>query len=121
MHTTTTDRRLVDTNFVLRLYDVAASGGRTLITRGYLKASHLRSHAQLTRLPLGKPVTYTIPLWHVHYRVAAGDHLELRLQSGEQDCCLSAAPAVTQPLLPLTVSVATGAEGSTLTLPVSPR
>src|SRR5207253_590910 len=33
----------VDTNFVFHLYDVTASGTKTLVTRGYLKASHYKS------------------------------------------------------------------------------
>ena len=108
---------LVDTNFVFHLYDVAPGGAETLVTRGYLKASHRRSHAAPERIPLGTPVEYTVPLWHVHYQVAAGHHLVLRLQSGEEECCLSATPAAAQPLLPLTVTVHTGRGASALTLP----
>jgi uncharacterized protein len=112
--------QLVDTNFVLHLYDAAPSGKQTLITRGYLKASQYLSHTYPARIPLGRPVDYSIPLWHVDYRVAAGHHLVLLVETGEQSCCESSAPALSQPLLPLTVTVATGRGGSTLTLPVSP-
>jgi hypothetical protein len=43
------------------------------------------------------------------------------LESGDRNCCLSAAPALAQPMLPLTVTVETGRAGSTLTLPVVGR
>jgi uncharacterized protein len=109
----------VDTNFVVHLDDVAPSGGRTLVTRGYLKASQYRSHSQPARLPLGRAVDFPVPLWHVHYRVAAGHHLELLVESGEQSCCLSAAPALAQPILPLSVAVRTGSGGSSLVLPTA--
>ena len=95
------------------------AGSRALVTRGYLKASQYRSHTYPATIPLGQPIDYTVPLWHVDYRIAAGHHLELLLESGEQSCCLSAAPAAVQPLLPLTVTVATGAGGSTLSLPTT--
>src|SRR5207244_2673846 len=101
------------------LYDVSPSGGRTVITRGYLKASHYRSQTYATPIPLGKPIGYNIPLWHIDYRVAAGDHLELFVESGDKNCCLSDAPVAAQPLLPLTVTVATGASGSSISIPVA--
>ncbi len=109
----------VDTNFVFHLYDVTAAGTKTLVTRGYLKASQYKSHSDPATIPLGRPIDYTVPLWHVDYRIAAGDHLELLLESGEQSCCLSAAPAAAQPLLPLAVTVATGAGGSSLRIPTT--
>jgi predicted acyl esterase len=108
---------MVDTSFVLHLYDVDPSGHERLVTRGYLKASHRRSHTDPTAVPLGRAVDYVIPLWHVHHRFAAGHHLVLRLLGGEESCCLTAAPAAAQPLLPFTVTLATGAGGSTLTFP----
>lgn len=108
----------VDTNFVVRLDDVSPSGDHVGVTRGYLKASHLRSHSYPAHLPLDVPVEYDVPLWHVHYTVAAGHHLELLLESGDKECCLSSAPAVVQPLFPLTVTVRTGAGGSVLSLPL---
>jgi predicted acyl esterase len=111
--------QLADANFVFHLYDVTTSGTRTVITRGFLKASQYRSHALATNVPLNKPISYTIPLWHINYRIAAGDHLELFLESGDRNCCLSAAPALAQPMLPLTVTVETGRGGSTLSLPVT--
>jgi predicted acyl esterase len=110
----------VDTNFVVHLTDIGPSGNRTLITRGYLKASHLSSHEVPAVLPAGQLVTYRVPLWHVHYRVAAGHRLELWLGNGENDCCFTSAPAAAQPRPPLTVAVATGPSGSVLDLPVTP-
>jgi predicted acyl esterase len=111
--------QFVDTDFVVHLYDAAPSGTQTLITRGYLKASQYLSHSYPARIPLGRPIDYSIPLWHVDYRIAAGHHLVLLLETGEQSCCESSAPALSQPLFPLTVTVATGRGGSTLTLPVA--
>jgi uncharacterized protein len=110
---------LVDTNFVVHLYDIAPSGEQRLVTRGYLKASHRASHAHRVAIPLGNAVDYAVPLWHVHHRIAAGHRLSLVVRSGERNCCLSAAPALLQPLLPLRVSVATGAGGSTLHIPAA--
>ena len=107
----------VDTNFVVHLYDVAPSGAKTLITRGYLKASQRLSHTTPSTLPLDAPLDYDVVLWHVHQRVAAGHHLALLVESGEQSCCLSGAPALSQPLLPLTVTVHAG----TLRVPVAPQ
>jgi predicted acyl esterase len=109
----------VDTNFVVHLYDESPSGGRTLITRGYLKASHRWSHSILDTIPLGPALEYRVPMWHVNYRVATGHHLVLTLGSGDPECCLSAAPALAQPLRPLKVTVATGTGGSSISLPVS--
>ena len=111
---------MVDTNFVLHLFDVAPSGTQTLMTRGYLKASQYRTHAMSSSIPLGARIDYRVPLWHVHWRLDPGHHLVLTLASGESNCCLSAAPALAQPLLPLRVTVATGASGSTLVLPLTP-
>ncbi|HEY2427520.1 MAG TPA: CocE/NonD family hydrolase, partial [Acidimicrobiales bacterium] len=54
-----------DTNFVLHLSDVAPGGATTLITRGYLKASHYRSQSHPATLPLGQAIAFTIPLWQV--------------------------------------------------------
>ena len=42
-----------DTNFILRLWDVAPNGNRQLITTGYLKASHRELDERTDR---GQPV-----------------------------------------------------------------
>ena len=65
----------VETNFVFHLFDVGPDGTQTNITQGYLKASHLVSHSFRTIIDLNRAITYTIPLWHIHWRLAAGHSL----------------------------------------------
>lgn len=48
-----------DTNFIAKLYDVAKNGSRTLMTSGYLKASHRELNEEKS--------TYGEP-WHPHNR-----------------------------------------------------
>ncbi|TQN42856.1 hypothetical protein FHU33_2265 [Blastococcus colisei] len=51
-----------DTNFILRLWDVAPGGGRQLITSGYLKASHRELDERTTEGNPHHPHTRAVPV-----------------------------------------------------------
>lgn len=112
----------VDTNFVLYVHDVAPDGTELYVTKGYMKASHRRSHSYQTIIDLGKPAEYRIPLWHIDWRLAKGHRLRLQLTAGDHardnGAGVSAAPAPLQPIPPLRVGIAVGKGGSSLTLPI---
>jgi uncharacterized protein len=112
----------VDTNVVVEVYDVGPGGGERLVTTGYLKASHRSGHDAAEILPAGEPIELAIPLWHVHWRLEAGDRLRVEIKADGGSCCFAsatqAAPTAADVVVPLTVELATGMGGSTLTLPV---
>jgi predicted acyl esterase len=83
-----------DTDWVIKLADVAPSGKETLVTQGYLRASHRKllparstkgspyhRHAHPTPIQPGRYYSYDIAVWPTAYRLAAGHRLQLRLTS----------------------------------------
>jgi uncharacterized protein len=68
-----------DANVVVKLCDVGPDGFSTLITTGWLRASHRESHEHPEPLPAGEFVELRIPLWATAYRVAAGHRLQLSI------------------------------------------
>ena len=56
-----------DINFVVKLCDVAPDGGSRLITTGWLKGSHWRSHERAEAIPIGEEIAVTVPLMTTSY------------------------------------------------------
>lgn len=85
-----------DTNFIAKLYDVAPNGSRTLMTSGYLKASHYELneeksvygepwHPHSRNLPItpGEIREYAIRLYPFSFLVKPGHKIELELACNE--------------------------------------
>jgi putative CocE/NonD family hydrolase len=101
-----------DGNLVVRLEDVAADGSSSVVTTGWLRASHRLGHEHPVALQPGTPYDFTVPLWPTHWNVAAGHRLRVSVSSGDLATIEPNAP-------PGTVSVLAGVGGSRLTLPVA--
>lgn len=100
-----------DGNLVVRLMDVAPDGTSTLITTGYLKASHRLGHAKAAPVVPGRAETYRVQVWPTDWRLAKGHQLRVSVSSGD-------VPRI-EPDAPLgTVTVLTGRGGSSVDLPV---
>lgn len=100
-----------DGNLVVRLMDVAPDGTSTLITTGYLKASHRLGHNQAVPVVPGKAETYRVQVWPTDWRLAQGHRLRVSVSSGD-------APRI-EPDAPLgTVRILTGSGGSSVEVPV---
>lgn len=133
-----------DTDWIAKLADVAPDGSETLITNGYLRASHraldaarsrpnvpYHTHTNPTPIEAGKTYVYDIEIWPTAYELAAGHRLQLRLTSEDVPTHAPASiqldrnnPAATQviPLMPAINSVELGGgDPSSLILPVQPR
>ena len=85
-----------DTNLIAKLYDVDPSGKRTLMTSGYLKASHreldeTRSkpgepwhpHNRAIPVPPGEIIEYAIRLYPFSFLIKAGHRIEMELACNE--------------------------------------
>ncbi|MDB5742268.1 MAG: X-Pro dipeptidyl-peptidase [Polaromonas sp.] len=85
-----------DTNFIAKLYDVAPNGLRSLVTSGYLKASHreldeVRSrpgepwhpHTRALPVPPGEIIEYAIRLYPFSFLIKAGHRIQLELACNE--------------------------------------
>lgn len=83
-----------DTDWIAKLADVGPDGSETLITNGYLRASHreldpLRSregvpyHTHMNPAPIeaGEVTVYEIEIWPTAYQLAAGHRLQVRITS----------------------------------------
>ncbi len=130
-----------DTDWIVKLADVAENGSETIISNGYLRASHraldtarsregvpYHTHIDPTPITAGERYRYDIEIWPTAYELPAGHRLQLRLTSYDVP---THAPAsirldrrnllATQikPMLPAFNSVATGGDDpSYLLLPV---
>jgi hypothetical protein len=80
-----------DAHYYVELLDVAADGTEFLVTNGFLKASHRRSHRTPEPVPPRKRETYTVKLRADHWRFVAGHRVRLRL-SGASSSMLSPVP-----------------------------
>ena len=65
----------------VRLNHVHPDGASTRITWGVLNLTHHASHADPTPLTPGQPITVTLRLDHIAYRVPAGHRLRLAVSS----------------------------------------
>lgn len=83
-----------DADWIVKLADVGTDGSETLITNGYLRASHreldaarsreavpYHTHVNPTPIEPDQPVAYEIEIWPTAYELAAGHQLQLRLTS----------------------------------------
>lgn len=100
-----------DGNLVVRLSDVAPDGTATLVSTGWLRASHRNGHTQPARVTPGKPETYRIQVWPTHWRFAAGHKLQISISSGD-------VPRIDRNVPDGQVTILTGPGRSTLALPV---
>ncbi|HEX8207933.1 MAG TPA: CocE/NonD family hydrolase [Solirubrobacteraceae bacterium] len=88
----------LDTDFVVKLSDVAPDGTSTLIQSGFLRASHRsvderrsrigrpfhqHDQAHLRPVEAGKPTDYRIEIWPTSKRFAAGHRLRIALYSAD--------------------------------------
>jgi predicted acyl esterase len=130
-----------DTDWIVKLADVAPDGSETLITNGYLRASHraldaarsrtavpYHTHVDPTPIEAGKAYAYDIEIWPTAYELAAGHRLQMRLTSYDLPTHAPASihldlsdPAATRisPLLPAVNRISEGGDDpSYLLIPV---
>lgn len=85
-----------DTNFIAKLYDVAPNGQRTLMTSGYLKASHREldeakskygepwhPHNRAVPVTPGEITEYAIRLYPFSFLIKPGHRIQLELMCNE--------------------------------------
>ncbi|MFB7641557.1 CocE/NonD family hydrolase [Peribacillus butanolivorans] len=85
-----------DTNFIAKLYEVDPGGKRTLMTSGYLKASHRElneekstygepwhPHNRVVPVPPGEIIEYAIRLYPFSFLIKPGHRIELELACNE--------------------------------------
>lgn len=131
-----------DTDWVVRVSDVGTDGKATLVTEGYLRASHRELDAARSRpgrpwhphsatepVPAGEWVPYEIEIWPTALELEPGHRLMVQLTSDDTP---NHTPGTVQvdkddptrldvrPHLPAVNTVRYGAEGSSLVLPVAP-
>ncbi|HVV74558.1 MAG TPA: CocE/NonD family hydrolase [Mycobacteriales bacterium] len=130
-----------DTDWFVKVSDVAPDGTESIVTEGQLRASMRRlatystSIEPVQSLRKSKPITpgklirYEIAIAPTAYRFAAGHRLQVRLTSYNLPNALPATVRLDasnpnsirfEPLLPATNTVRVGRGGTTLTLPISP-
>lgn len=90
---------------------IRPDGSAKRISEGWLRASHRTSHETPTPLVPGERTSLRLDLEPLDLRLPAGSRVQVRLGSGSAQ--------VVQPLSRRTITIATGAGGSTLTLPVA--
>jgi predicted acyl esterase len=133
-----------DTDWIVKMADVAPDGSETLITNGYLRASHreldtarsregvpYHTHVRPTPIEAGKPYAYEVEIWPSAYELAIGHRLQIRISSFDVPTHAPASiqfdrnnPASTQitPMLPATNSIREGGiDPSYLLIPAQSR
>jgi putative CocE/NonD family hydrolase len=131
-----------DTNWIVKMADVAPDGSEAIITNGYLRASHreldvarsregvpYHTHTNPTPIEPGAPYVYEIEIWPTAYQLAAGHRLQIRVTSYDVPTHAPwsvafdiADPASVQirPMLPATNEILQGgADPSYLLIPVA--
>lgn len=99
-----------DGNLVVRLEDVAPDGTSSIITSGWLRASHRLSSVTPTPVVAGAVHDFAVPMWPTDWRVHAGHRLRVSVSSGDLASIEPNAP-------PGTVTVMVGTGGSEIDLP----
>lgn len=72
-----------DANLVAKLCDVSPTGASSLITTGWLKASHRLSSESPEPVKPGKVGDFTIALWSTSYRVPKGHRIRLSVSCSD--------------------------------------
>jgi predicted acyl esterase len=72
-----------DTNFVVRVLDVAPDGTTILVTSGWLKASHRLGHGALTTVVPGTPYDFDVDVWPTHWRFKRGHAIRVSISGGD--------------------------------------
>jgi len=72
-----------DANLVAKLCDVDPDGGSSLITTGWLKASHRTSLTRREKLHTNQAYEFKIPLWSTAYRVPKGHSIRLSVSCSD--------------------------------------
>jgi hypothetical protein len=103
-----------ETNLVAKMNEVKPDGSSSLITTGWLKASHYRSHEQPERLQTGQVYEFRIPLWATCYLVSKGHRLRLSVSCSDFPHIF---PTPTNPEIRLFFG---GSHASSLHIPVVP-
>lgn len=83
-----------DTDWIVKLADVAPDGSETTISNGYLRASHreldeprsregvpYHTHINPTPIEAGERYVYEVEIWPTAYELAAGHRLQARITS----------------------------------------
>lgn len=97
---------------VVRLEDVSPDGTSTVITSGWLRATHRLGHSSAVAVSPGQAADYTIELWPTHWRLRAGHAFRITISSGDLQMIEPVAPAGE------IVTIYAGKHGSTFDLPV---
>jgi len=100
-----------DANLVVRLEDVAPDGTSLRISAGWLKLSHRQGHDHLEPVDPGRVYDAVVHVWPKHHRFPKGHRLRLAISSGDF-------PEITADAPPGTVTVLTGAGGSSAVIPL---
>ncbi len=103
-----------DADLVVKLCEVSPEGYSTLITTGWLKATHRESHEEPAPLTAGEVREYTVQLWATSYRVPAGHRLRVSVACADFPRIW---PTLTNPRIRLEAG---GAHPSAIRLPVVP-
>lgn len=101
-----------DANLVVKLCEVSPDGYSTLITTGWLRATHVDSHEEPQPLTPGEARDFRIQLWATSYRVPAGHRLRVSVSLSDFPRVW---PTATNPRIRLELG---GDGGSAVTLPV---
>ena len=96
---------------VVRLEDVDPAGNSTVITTGWLRASHRLGHSSSVPVTPGQAADYTVELWPTHWRLASGHSFRITISSGD----LQHVEPVAEP--GSTVTIYAGKDGSTFEMP----
>jgi putative CocE/NonD family hydrolase len=103
-----------DLHLVVKLCDVAPDGHSTLVTTGWLNASHRLTPGKPVSPPLGEVLEYHVPLWCTSYVVPAGHRLRVSVSCSDFPRIW---PTRTNPRIRL---AAGGATPSSVCLPIVP-
>ncbi len=72
-----------DVNLVAKLCDIDGDGGSSLVTTGWLKGGHHRSHETPEKLEPGRVYEFHVPMWATSYIIPKGHRLRLSLSCSD--------------------------------------
>jgi hypothetical protein len=112
------DLRLVldagdDVTLAVKLCEVTADGRSSLVTTGWLRGTHRRSHEQPEPIPLDEALEYRVQLWATSYRLAAGSRMRVSV------ACADFPRIWPTPVNPRLRLLTGGSGGSSVSLPVA--